>query len=157
MVRLEANRLRVVARREFGRRRNVLPFALFFRPSLRRRLLVGRDGKHAHKCIFLVYAAVIMRYRTAASVLSSVEFRGLPLREGRDRKEERKRERRRECSLCRDANVSATPRQGATALLCPMHNAEVLIIMVMRGEIRSMQMQGLVRVSLDTLDTLDIR
>jgi len=39
-----------------------------------------------------------------------------------------------------------TARRGATAL-CPMHNAKVLIIMVMRGEIRPMQIQGRVRVS----------
>lgn len=41
--------------------------------------------------------------------------------------------------LCRDANVNAMPRRGA--VLCSMHNAEVLIIMVMRGEIRPMQMR----------------
>lgn len=40
------------------------------------------------------------------------------------------------CKCQRDA-----ARRGAAAL-CPMHNAEVLIIMVMRGEIRYMQMQG---------------
>lgn len=42
-------------------------------------------------------------------------------------------------SLCRDANVNATPHRGAA--LCSIHNAEVLIIMVMRGEIRPMQMR----------------
>jgi len=44
------------------------------------------------------------------------------------------------------------------AALCPMHNAEVLIIMVMRGEIWSMQMQGfIVAVSLDMdIESLDL-
>lgn len=78
------------------------------------------------------------------SVLSSVEFRGLPLR---DRKDEREGGVN---ALFVGMQMSARYRQGAVAL-CLMHNAEVLIIMVMSGEIRSMQMQELVRLSLDRL------